>query len=107
MAQTFGNIGSVTIAVGERKYYELANNLLLSYRRHMGRPIPFGIYVEEEKELVSDFDKIIVLNNPQRSYMDKISIKMLPMFDHCVFIDADCLVYGAISLFMKSYHMRE
>lgn len=101
MAQTLGNIGFVTIAVGERKYYELAYNLLVSYRLHMGHKIPFGIYVEEVNELVSDFDKVFVLDNPQKSYMDKIAIMMLPMFDHCVFIDADCLVYGDVSYFFE------
>lgn len=85
--------GFVTIATGEERYYELAYNLLVSYRKHTKNPLPFCIIAEEENQYTSSFDKVIVLRNATRSYIDKLSLFCNIPFDQNIFIDADCLAY--------------
>ena len=88
--------GYVTIATGSEHYYKIAYNLLLSYRRNGGNAYPFAILAEEENEYTRAFDKVVVISDPSRSYMDKLRIYDYTPFEETIFIDADCLVYGNI-----------
>ena len=88
--------GFVTIATGSEHYYQLAYNLLRSYRRNGGGSFPFAIIAEEENEYTKAFDKVVLMSKPTHSYMDKLRLQECLPFDEAIFIDADCLVYGTI-----------
>ena len=89
--------GFVTIATGDTRYYELAKNLLVSYKRHTKKPMPFAIVADRENEYTKLFDKVVLLDNPHYSFMDKISMLYVPPFKENIFIDADCLAYGDLN----------
>lgn len=89
------NRGFVTIATGSEHYYELAYNLLRSYRRN-GGAWPFAIIAEEENAYTKAFDKVVLMPSPAHSYIDKLRLFECLPFDETIFIDADCLVYGQI-----------
>jgi hypothetical protein len=89
--------GFVTLAVGERKYFELAKNLLKSYKFHTNNPLPFAIVADRENDVTKLFDRIILLENPSCSYMDKLDMLNHAPFDENIFIDADCLAYGDLN----------
>ena len=42
--------GFITIATGRDKYYEMAKNLVLSYRLFCDNPLPFAIMCDKEYE---------------------------------------------------------
>lgn len=88
--------GYVTIATGSKHYYQIAYNLLRSYRRNGGGSYPFAILAEEENEYTRAFDKVVLIPNPSGSYMDKIRIFDHLPYEETIFIDADCLVYGRV-----------
>lgn len=85
--------GFVTVATGKEQYYILAYNLLQSYRFHTKSSTPFAILCEEHNEWTKDFDDVILIDQPARSYIDKLSILDLSPYDETIFIDADSLVY--------------
>lgn len=87
--------GFVTVATGDLKYYILAYNLLLSYKKQRGNK-PFVIYCDRENNYTVFFDKVIIIKNPHYSFLDKISILKSPAYDQNIFIDADCLIYKNI-----------
>lgn len=89
--------GFVTLAVGNEKYYRLAENLLASYRAVTKNPMPFAIIADRENEYTAQFDKVVILENPSCSYMDKIEMLNCAPFQENIFIDADCLAYGDIN----------
>lgn len=88
--------GFVTIATGSEHYYELAYNLLRSYRRNGGGNFPFAIIAEEENEYTKAFDKVVLMEAPAHSYVDKLRLFECLPWEETIFIDADCLVYGRI-----------
>lgn len=96
--------GFLTIAYG-KYYHQLAENLLLSYRFNVPveRQLPFAVVVEEKTQNVSDFDDIIVRQPQEVGFMNKLMIEELSPYDETIFIDADCLVYGDISVFFEKY----
>lgn len=85
--------GFVTIAVGDISYYRMAHNLLTSYRRHTKSPLPFAILADKNNKYTDDFDVVKIIQNPYKSYLDKLSLLQAPIFDENIFIDADCLAY--------------
>lgn len=85
--------GFVTIATGKDEYYVLAHNLLLSYRYFSISPMPFAIICDRENDYTSDFDTIVLMDNPQCSVFDKLRLPELAPFDETIFIEADCLAY--------------
>lgn len=93
--------GFVTLAVGDEKYYRLAVNLLKSYKYHTASSYPFAIIADRKNKYTEMFDKVVILPNPQYSYMDKIEMLKNSPFDENIFIDADCLVYGNIEDFWQ------
>lgn len=88
--------GFVTIATGSEHYYELAYNLLRSYRRNGGGAWPFAIIAEEENKYTKAFDRVVLMPEPSHSYLDKLRLFECLPFGEAIFIDADCLVYGTI-----------
>ena len=89
--------GFVTIATGKEYYYILARNLLRSYRLWSRQDTPFAIICEEENEFTKEFDKAILLENPSRSYIDKLQLYRYLPYDETIFIDADSLAYGDLN----------
>lgn len=85
--------GFVTIATGKTFYYELARNLLLSYKLHTESPCPFAILCDQENAYTALFDDVIVLPHAQRNYFDKFELLVRSPYDETIFIDADCLAY--------------
>ena len=95
--------GFVTLATGSRIYYEVAHNLLLSYRWYSKNPMPFAIICEEENEFTSDFDAVIHIDNPRHSFLDKVRLPELAPYDETIFIDADCLAYRDLNGLWKLF----
>lgn len=93
--------GFVTLAVGSKRYYKLALNLLKSYRHNSANPVPFAIIADRENYYTKQFDKVIILEKPTFSYMDKIQMLKTPPFDNNIFVDADCLAYGDLNEYWK------
>lgn len=85
--------GFLTVATGKEMYYVLAHNLLMSYRLHSAEPMPFAILCDRFNEWTADFDEAVIIDNPSRSFLDKVRIIDLSPFDETIFIDADCLAY--------------
>ena len=85
--------GFITMATGAKRYYEVAHNLLVSYRFFSRKPLPFAIICEEENEFTADFDRVILIEHPIHSFLDKLRIPGLAPFDETIFIDSDCLAY--------------
>lgn len=94
--------GFVTIATGKDHYYRLARNLLYSYRLNAGY-FPFAIICDRENEYTAEFDKVVRMENPAHSYLDKLRLFDCLPYDETIFIDADCLVYGNIDLWWDRF----
>ena len=91
--------GFVTIATGDSHYYMEAANLLASYRYFTANPIPFALLCDEQNQYTEQFDDVIVMENPHRSYLDKLSLPVYAPYDETIFIDADCLAYRDLNDF--------
>ena len=89
--------GFVTIATGKEQYYILARNLLRSYRDNCENPMRFAVIADQENEYTKEFDDIVILKKPSRSWMDKMEILKVCPYDENIFIDADCLIYKNIN----------
>lgn len=93
--------GFITLAVGDERYYKLAENLLISYRAMTERPYPFAIISDRSNRYTDKFDDVIIIEAPTKSYMDKLELLKLAPYDENIFIDADCLVYGDINYYWE------
>lgn len=91
--------GFITIATGTDWYYQLAENLLLSYRLFSENPMPFAILCDRENEHTKCFDQTIVFTPTGKPYFDKFELLRLAPFDETIFIDADCLAYRDLNEF--------
>lgn len=89
--------GFITIATGDIRYYHLAKNLLHSYRYHSKTPYPFAILCDRENEITSEFDDVIILDNPTNSYNDKLLLFDYMPYEETIFCDADSLAYGDLN----------
>ncbi len=89
--------GFITIATGDEKYYEMAVNLLHSYRYFSGITLPFAIFADRENELTAKFDDVRLLSPAHRNYLDKLQMYNYLPYDENIFIDADCLAYGDLN----------
>lgn len=85
--------GFVTIATGNEDYYHLAHNLLLSYKYFTKKPLPFALLCDRENEYTSDFDQVVLIEKPYRSFLDKLRLIEIAPFEENIFIDADSLAY--------------
>lgn len=89
--------GFVTIATGNDRYYDLALNLLHSYRFHTKEPYPFAILCDRANRKTDDFDNVIVIEKPSFSYNDKLQLIDYLPFQETIFIDADSLAYSDLN----------
>lgn len=95
--------GFITIATGSLKYYKLAAQLLRSYRIHGGSSAPFAIIFDQENSYTQEFDEVIKIEAPNKSYMDKLLLYLYSPYDETIFIDADSLVLSDISILWEDY----
>ncbi len=95
--------GFITIATGKEQYYEIARNLLRSYRFTTKTPLPFALLCDTENEYTKEFDDVRIFENPTRSYLDKLNMFELLPYDINIFIDADCLVYRDINRLFEEF----
>lgn len=91
--------GFITIATGKPYYYQLAANLVQSYRYHTKQAMPFAILAEEENEYTALFDDVVVVKDAKRTFMDKFLLFELCPYDETIFIDADSLCYGDLNAY--------
>ena len=89
--------GFITIATGDDRYFQMAVNMLNSYRSATSAPLPFAILTDKENEYTKLFDDVIILENPTRTYYDKIYLLKNTPYDETIFIDADSLAYGDLN----------
>ncbi len=89
--------GFVTIATGKEQYYEIARNLLRSYRFTTKKPLPFALLCDTENEYTKEFDDVCIFNEAKCNYLDKLEMYEHLPYDINIFIDADCLVYRDIN----------
>lgn len=92
-----GTRGFITIATGNVLYYEIAVNLLHSYRLFTEKPLPFAILCDEENIYTDEFDDVILTKNAENSYNDKLLLGENLPYDENVFIEADCLTYSDLN----------
>lgn len=95
--------GFITVATGKENYYKTAANLLLSYKFFTKSPLPFAILCDKENEYTKLFDKTIILENPHRTYLDKIELLNNIPFDETIFVESDCLAYADMNLFFDAF----
>ena len=95
--------GFITVATGKENYYKTAANLLLSYKFFSKYPLPFAILCDKENEYTKLFDKTIILENPHRTYLDKIELLNNIPFDETIFVESDCLAYADMNLFFDAF----
>lgn len=86
--------GFVTIATGQERYFNLARNLLYSYRQFASVKYPFAIICDKENEYTVEFDDVILMKDAYCNYLDKLSLYDYLPYDETIFIDADSLAYG-------------
>ena len=91
--------GFITIATGAELYYQLANNLLISYHLFCNSPYPFAILCDRENEYTALFDQVILFQPGQHPYFDKFELLKCAPYDETIFVDADCLAYADLNHF--------
>lgn len=91
--------GFVTIATGDERYYRMARTLLRSYRQTSKTPGRFALIADRENEYTAEFDDVVILENPENSWMDKLRLLDSCPYDENIFIDADCLIYQDVNFF--------
>lgn len=96
--------GFITIATGKEEYYQLAKNLLHSYRHFCKEPLPFAILADRENEYTVEFDDVIIFpDGASNSYLDKLCLAEYAPYDTTIFIDADCLAYGDLNVLFAHF----
>lgn len=89
--------GFVTIATGDEKYYKMASTLMRSYKLSTKQPNKFAILADKENEYTAEFDDVILLSNPHKSYLDKIDLLVNTPYEETIFLDADCIAYNDLN----------
>ena len=95
--------GFVTIATGEDHYYLMAQNLLRSYRLSCKDPMPFAIIADRDNDYTREFDDVVIIDNPSKTWMDKLRLLDSCPYDENLFLDADCLVYRDINFLWELF----
>ena len=61
------------------------------------QPMKFALVCDRENKYTEEFDEVIIIDNPARSYMDKLRLYEVMPFDETIYIEADCLIYDDIN----------
>lgn len=97
--------GFVTVATG--KYYcRLAQNLAMSYRLFTNQEYPLCAITDKdgEKRLKKYYDRVVVLEEPSYSFLDKIMVYENTPYEETVFIDADMDATDDFSFLFDAFH---
>lgn len=84
--------GFVTLATGNIQYYNMALNMLKSFRIH-NPDVPFAIVCDRHNEVTAQFDDVVILEKANGDYRDKFSLLVNSPYDESFFIETDCLIY--------------
>ena len=95
--------GFITIATGKKHYFELAHNLIVSYRRFKENNLPFAIITEKNNHYIDLFDDVIITDKASHSYLDKFLMDENLPYDETIFIEADVLIYDVITSFFDIF----
>lgn len=95
--------GFVTIATGGEHYYKIAANMLMSYRYRSENPLPVAIICDRENQYTQQFDKVVILKNATRSWMDKLFLLDYIPFDETIFIESDFLAYSDLNVLFECF----
>lgn len=87
--------GFITVATGDEKYYRLAANLCVSYKKRSSGQCPFALVCDRENDYTAVFDHVIVTGDVRNSTIDKLLIRLSP-YSETLFLDADTLVIDDI-----------
>ena len=90
--------GFVTLTTGNIKYYNMALNMLKSFRLH-NPGVPFAIICDRENEITAQFDDVVILKKANGDYRDKFSLLVNSPYDESIFIEPDCLIYRNLDFF--------
>jgi hypothetical protein len=90
--------GFVTLATGNEYYYQLASNMLHSYKLwNKEEKYPFAILCDRENEYTKEFDDVIIINPEHGNYASKFELLLHSPYQENIFIEPDCLIYRNIS----------
>jgi len=89
--------GFVTIATGKEHYFEIAVNLLRTYRLFASCALPFAIIYDRNNAFTEEFDDVILTDAAMNSFNDKFLLPLLSPYDETIFIDADSLAFGDLN----------
>ena len=92
--------GFVTLATGNIKYYNMALNMLRSFRIH-NPGVPFAIVCDRHNEVTEQFDDVVILEKANGDYRDKFSLLINSPYDENIFIEPDCLIYRNLDFFWE------
>lgn len=95
--------GFVTIATGNQKYYQLALNLLRSYRQNSNDPSPFALICDRNCPEAQEFDYFVLIDDPNHSYLDKLLLDRYTPYEETIFIDADSLILKDTTVLWDDY----
>ena len=101
--ETVSGRGFVTIATGDPKYYRLAVNLLHSYRLNSKDPAPFSLICDRDCPEAREFDSFVLIDEPKRSYLDKLSLAQYIPYEETIFIDADALILSDTQILWEDF----
>jgi hypothetical protein len=89
--------GVITIAVGERRYVDMAVTLGRSLRRH-SPGLALAVVSDSDDEHLHEIYDIHVPPDPagRRGFHDKLRLDQYSPFRETLFIDSDCLVVDAV-----------
>lgn len=94
--------GIVTIATGSMRYYEMARTLAHSLR--VTNPaLSVAVVTDAMNPYLSEFDDTVILERPNKSYLDKLDLLVQCPYDENIFIDADSIVYGDVGAFFDEF----
>ena len=82
--------GFVTIATGAERYYDIARNLLRSYRLFASIHYPFAILCDREHEYTKEFDDVVLLEKANCNYLDKLQLYDYLPYDETIFFCKCC-----------------
>ena len=94
--------GIITIATGNERYYKMALYLLYSLR--ISNPeMKMAIITDKQNLCTNEFDDVVILEEPHKSYLDKLDLLIRCPYDENIFIDADSLVFSNIDYLWKCF----
>lgn len=96
--------GFITVATGEWYCY-LARNLVMSYKLFSDNTYPMYVITDRqgEKLLKGYFDGLIVLDNPNYNFLDKILVYKNTPFEETIFLDADMSIVKDITFLFEQF----